>query len=155
MRRRQTMPRQWLITDARLGERMFAIVGRLPRGSGILVRDHDLSPAARRRLLLRLHLIAGLRGLVVVDERAGKSARVHDAREIALARLGGADFLFVSPLFATRSHPNWPPLRPMRAAALARLAGSRAIALGGMNARRFARRRALGFHGWAGIDAWM
>jgi hypothetical protein len=41
----------------------------------------------------------------------------------------------------------------MRAAALARLAGRNAIALGGMSRRRYAKIAALGFTGWAGIDA--
>jgi thiamine-phosphate pyrophosphorylase len=41
----------------------------------------------------------------------------------------------------------------MRAAALARLAGRRLIALGGMDARKFARIENLGFRGWAGISA--
>jgi thiamine-phosphate pyrophosphorylase len=43
----------------------------------------------------------------------------------------------------------------MRAAALVRLAGPTAIALGGMDERRFRGVRALGFQGWAGIDAWL
>lgn len=41
----------------------------------------------------------------------------------------------------------------MRAAALARLAGRGLIALGGMDARRYATIARLGFDGWAGIDA--
>jgi thiamine-phosphate pyrophosphorylase len=43
----------------------------------------------------------------------------------------------------------------MRAAALVRLAGRNAIALGGMDARRFRLVRRLGFQGWAGIGAWL
>jgi hypothetical protein len=41
----------------------------------------------------------------------------------------------------------------MRSAALARLAGRRAIALGGMNRERYAKIAPLGFIGWAGISA--
>jgi hypothetical protein len=41
----------------------------------------------------------------------------------------------------------------MRAAAFARLAKRRAIALGGMDAQRYARLAQLGFIGWAGISA--
>jgi thiamine monophosphate synthase len=41
----------------------------------------------------------------------------------------------------------------MRAAALARLGRRNLFALGGMNARRFARVKELGFQGWAGITA--
>jgi thiamine-phosphate pyrophosphorylase len=43
----------------------------------------------------------------------------------------------------------------MRAAALARLAGRPLLALGGMDARRYAVVRRLGFDGWAAIDAWV
>jgi membrane protein DedA with SNARE-associated domain len=43
----------------------------------------------------------------------------------------------------------------MRAATLARLADRRAIALGGMDQRRFARVQALGFAAWAGISTWL
>jgi thiamine-phosphate pyrophosphorylase len=41
----------------------------------------------------------------------------------------------------------------MRAAALARLGGRSLLALGGMDARKFARIGRLGFRGWAGISA--
>jgi thiamine monophosphate synthase len=41
----------------------------------------------------------------------------------------------------------------MRAAAMARLAHRSLFALGGMNGRRFARIRRLGFQGWAGVSA--
>lgn len=61
--------------------------------------------------------------------------------------------VLLSPLFPTDSHPDWKPLKRMRAAAFARLARRKLIALGGMDARRFARIRHLGFKGWAGISA--
>jgi thiamine-phosphate pyrophosphorylase len=155
MRRRQTTPRQWLVTDERLASDLLALAAGLPRGSGILLRHHYLRPAERQRLRSRLRRIAGLRGLLLVDEARGRTARVHDAREIRQARLGGARLLLVSPLFATRTHPEMRPLPRMRAAALVRLAGPTAIALGGMDERRFRGVRALGFQGWAGIDAWL
>jgi hypothetical protein len=41
----------------------------------------------------------------------------------------------------------------MRAAAFARLAQRRLIALGGMDAQRYAKIAPLGFIGWAGISA--
>ena len=51
-----------------------------------------------------------------------------------------------------RSHPERKAMPRMRAAALARLARSRAIALGSMNRRRFRAIQKLGFVGWAGIS---
>jgi thiamine-phosphate pyrophosphorylase len=59
----------------------------------------------------------------------------------------------VSPVHSTRSHPGQAPLGPAKALRIARAAGVPAIALGGMDAHKFARLE--GFHGWAGIDAWL
>lgn len=153
MRRFQNIPRRWLITDERLGD-VRRIARRLPRGSGVLVRHHQLPPGERRRLLVQLRRIASARGLVVVDEADGHSARVHNPREILEARLCRARLLLLSPLFPTRTHPEMAALPRMRAAALARLAGQPLIALGGMNDRRFRAVERLGFQGWAGIGAW-
>ena len=156
MKRRQTsVPRQWLITDERLGPDLLRLIGRLPRCSGVLVRHHHLSPGERQRLLRRIRRIGRGRGLEVVDEADRRTARVHDAREIRKARLSQAQILLLSPLFGTRSHPEWRPLPRMRGAALARLAGAPVIALGGMDERRFRTVQKLGFAGWAGIDAWL
>jgi thiamine-phosphate pyrophosphorylase len=83
-----------------------------------------------------------------------RSAAVHSLAEGIAARRRGVDMIFVSPIFATRSHPDAAALGPRHAAAIARHVGLPAIALGGMNARRFRPLKALGFHGWAGIDAW-
>lgn len=65
----------------------------------------------------------------------------------------GADLVFVSPVFPTRSHPGAPSLGPAKAARIARAVGLPMIALGGMDARRFRRLRGR-FQGWAAIDAW-
>lgn len=155
MKPRQSLPEQWLVTDETMGEDPVTVAARLPLGSGILFRHHGLAHGERRRLLRRLRRIAAARQLTLVDEASGEAARVHDSGEIRRARLAGARLLLVSPLFATRSHPDSRQLSRMRAAALARLASGPVLALGGMNARRFARVKALGFHGWAGIDAWL
>ncbi len=156
MTRRQTsVPRQWLIADERVGDDLWPAVRRLPRGSGVLILYRRLEKRRRARLLSRLRLIARSRGLVLADEAAGEAARVHDAREIRRAGLAGVPLLLVSPLFATRSHPERAPLPRMKAAALLRLARAPAIALGGMTESRFRSVEKLGFCGWAGIDAWL
>jgi thiamine-phosphate pyrophosphorylase len=71
------------------------------------------------------------------------------------ALLGRTPLILLSPIHPTRSHPDRRPLPRMRAAALARLAKRRLVALGGMDARRYAKIARLGFSGWAGIDAYV
>lgn len=155
MRRGQTsIPTRWLVADSRLGDRLWPAVERLPRGSGILFLFRDLPKRDRARLEARLRRVARRRGFVVADEVAGEAARVHDAKELRQAGLANVPLLFLSPLYPTRSHPGREPLRRMRAASLLQLAEVPVIALGGMTERRFARVAPLGFHGWAGIDAW-
>ncbi|MFL0415347.1 thiamine phosphate synthase [uncultured Sphingomonas sp.] len=169
MRRRHPIPTLWLMTDERMGEGLWRAVARLPRGAGVVFRHHKTPLAERRRLFARLRRIAGPRNLVLV--RAGTAVMrgemgvhgaraggivtwpVHDAREAAAARRAGADVAFVSPVFATRSHPGAPSLGARRAAALAGNLPMVRIALAGMDRRAF--RRLHGFHGWAAIDAWL
>jgi thiamine-phosphate pyrophosphorylase len=78
---------------------------------------------------------------------------VHNAPELCRALLAGTPLILLSQIFPTSSHPDWKPIPRMRAAALARLGGRRLLALGGMDARKFARVRKLGFQAWAGISA--
>lgn len=147
MRRRQTIPRQWLIVAAD-GPDWIEDVSTLARGSGVLILFAP-SPAQARRLR---HL-ASARHLTVLREGPRRALRVHDAREVRRALSGGAPLLLLSPLHRTSTHPDWEPMPLMRAATLARLAGRRMLALGGLNARRYAKIAPLGFIGWAGISA--
>jgi thiamine-phosphate pyrophosphorylase len=147
MRRRQTTPRQWLIV-ADDGQDVVARATRLPRGGGLLL----LQPV-RATTMLRLRVLAGQRGLKIVVEQPRFAARIHDSRELRQALLARSELILLSPIHPTGSHHEWKPLPRMRAAALARLAGRKAVALGGMNARRYAKIAPLGFIGWAGISA--
>jgi thiamine-phosphate pyrophosphorylase len=144
MKPRQSLPKQWLILDSRLDEDG---VRRLARRSGVLVLG-KLSASERRRL----KQLAKARSLTMVAE--GRTAvRVHNLRELRRALLKRTPLVLLSPIHSTGSHPDWQPLPRMRAAALARLGGRRLLALGGMDPRKFARIKALGFQGWAGIRA--
>ncbi|WP_367112963.1 thiamine phosphate synthase [Sphingomonas sp.] len=78
----------------------------------------------------------------------------HSRREAVAAIRKGADVLFVSPVFPTRSHPGARTLGRVRLGLMIRGLGVPVIALGGMDARRAEGLRALGIYGWAGIDAW-
>ena len=154
MKRRQTIPRQWLVADDRIGEGLWRAVRRLPPGSGVLFLFSGVPKGERARLLARVRRLARARMLLVVDEMADGAARVHGLAELRKAQLAGASLLFLSPMFPTRSHPDWKPLERMRASSMVRLANRPVIALGGMNARRFRQVEPLGFSGWAGIDAY-
>ena len=151
--RHPELPDVWLITDERIGPELLQRIRRLPRGTGVLIRHHGLPPPERRALLRQVRTIAGSRGLVVLDDAKGRVARVHSMQELRRALPAGPDLLFLSPLFPTRTHPDWEPLGRMRAAALVRIAKQPVLALGGMDAGRFSHLKKLGFSGWGGIDA--
>ena len=175
MHRRQPLPRLWLMTDERQGDALWTALERLPRGSGVVFRHYGVAPGPRRALFERVRGIARRRRLLLLlagpprlacawgadgsHGRAGatrtqrlKSAPVHDLREIVAAEGAGADLLFLSPVFPTRSHPGARVLGRARFAMLARAARLPVIALGGMDGWRA---RSLRFsYGWAGIDAW-
>ncbi len=157
------------MTDERLGEGLWDAVARLPRGGGVVFRHYATPAAARRRLFARLVRVARRRGLIVV--RAGdwcgpradgvhnrhrgrglRTAAAHSAIEARVAVARGVDAVFVSPIFATRSHPGAVALGVKGAERIAQGLRVPVIALGGMNAERF--REMDGFYGWAAIDAW-
>ncbi|QJU57243.1 thiamine phosphate synthase [Sphingomonas sp. AP4-R1] len=175
---RQPVPTLWLMTDERADAALERVLHRLPRGAGIVFRHHATPHGQRRARFDRVRRIARARGLVLIlagdprdaigwraDGWHGRGSRrlprlmlrtapVHDLREMETARRAGADLVFVSPVFPTRSHPGAATLGPIGFARIAREAGIRVIALGGMSARRYRRLIALGASGWAGIDAW-
>ena len=148
MKRRQTMPEQSLIIDQPPDAELWSALRRLPFGSGVLLLC-ELRPSDRRRLR---HL-ATLRRLSIIKEQRRAAVRVHNIRELRGALAARTPLILLSPLFPTRSHPEWVPIPRMRAAAFARLGGCRLHALGGMDARCYAKIARLGFIGWAGISA--
>ncbi|MFC3555858.1 thiamine phosphate synthase [Sphingomonas qilianensis] len=171
-RRHRNLPTQWLMTDERLGEDLWRALDALPRGAGVIFRHYATPPAERRALFAQVAKVARCNGLVLVRAgaaRLGRADGVHGAgrrragelrtwpahtrRETLAGVKAGADLLFVSPLFATRSHPGGKTLSRAAAAAMLRGLPVPAIALGGMTARRF--RTLRGFYGWAAIDAWI
>lgn len=170
MRASQPLPRLWLMTDERLGESLLDTVARLPEGAGIVFRHYSLDEAARRALFERvkladdrLLLLAGPADQAKAWGAGGshgrgpgeglRSAPAHDLAEIRAAEEAGASLVFLSPVFATRSHPGRAPLGRQRFAALAHETKLPVIALGGMNAERA--NGLAGAYGWGGIDAWI
>ncbi len=127
---RQPLPRLWLMTDERQGDGLMAAVGRLPDGAGIVFRHYSLQEDARRRLFERVrdaarrkeHLLllggsAELARAWGADGSHGRgpgaglrSAPAHDLAELRTDEAAGAALVFVSPVFASRSHPDAPAL---------------------------------------------
>ena len=170
MRRRQPLPRLWLMTDKRQGEALWEALERLPRGAGIVFRHYGLPAAERRRLFARVLKVARRKRLVLIGAEmcfrgangvhngrgcgAFRTASAHDPAELRAAERRGAALVFVSPVLPTRSHPGARVLGRVRFGLLARQARIPVIALGGMDSRRWRSLKGLGAYGWAGIDAW-
>lgn len=174
MARANPLPRLWLLSDARNDARLERALGNLPRGNGFVFRHYHLGDQARRERFAALaasareqdHLVIlsgpaelaqawGADGIYgppgKIAQPAGllRLATAHDAREIALANRAGADGVFLSPVFPTRSHPGEGCLGPGPFHELAAQAEMPVIALGGMTAERAG---TLQWPRWGAID---
>src|SRR3982751_4565445 len=135
--RQQPLPRLWLMTDERQGEGLFDAIDRLPDGAGIVFRHYSLAEVARRDLFDRVRmaapgpvLLAGPAEQALAwgadgshgrgPGRGLRSAPVHDQAQIRAAERDGAGLVFLSPVFATSSHPGARTLGLARFAWLAR-----------------------------------
>lgn len=166
-RRHPPIPRIWLMTDPRMGEGLWAALERLPRGTGVVVRHQGTKD--RAALIRRIGKVARRRGLVMVIAQGRGRAHVHNGRrgwpgglltasahnrrEAMVAVRRGADAVFLSPAFPTRSHPGAPALGRVRFGLIACGLPIPVIALGGMSARRATSLPHA--DGWAAIDAWL
>lgn len=157
-------PTVWLMTDPRLGEALLDAVRRLPPRAGVVWRGGAWADyrAVRRVVRARRLVIVSkgrrLPGADGVHNGRGTGIRTraaHDARELDAAIRARADMVFVSPVFATRSHPEGATLGMRGFARLAARAPIGVIALGGLTPARFIRLRRHGADGWAAIDAWL
>jgi len=170
-----TLPDVWLITDARMDDRLEAAIDRLPRGSGVVFRHYHLPAAERRARFRQIARRARQRGhRVVLSGSAGQAWRwnaggayggpcalakgpallrlvtAHSLREIGRANRLRADAVLLSPVFPTRSHPGAKTLGAARFRLLASRALVPVIALGGMSRQRAA---ALKVRRWAAIES--
>ena len=159
------------MTDERMGDALWPALRRLPPGAGVVFRHRATPPAERRAALRRVERIVAARRLVLLVAGGGsgkagvhgggaaatglRSWAAHDRRAAIRGVRHGAGVLFVSPVFATRSHPGARAIGAIRAARIGRGLGAVVVALGGMDARRWRRIAPLGFAGWAAIDAWL
>lgn len=156
--RHPRLPALWLFTDSKRLADPLASIARLPRGrAGVVFRDDDrpdrltLGLAAARlcrerrlalvvagdvRLAVRcqagVHLRAG-RWPGVMRTPGLRTSSAHNVPDLVRAARAGADLIFLSPAFATASHPGAAALGAARWARLARLARGPVAALGGID----------------------
>lgn len=159
------------MTDERLGDALLPSISALPRGSGIVFRHYSLEPHTRAALFRKVSAVARrhrhvlvVGGLLIAAplwHAAGRHGRirgaitapVHSRREAIAAKRVGADLIFVSPVFATRSHPGATALGRVRFGLLVRDLDMRVIALGSMNKARARGLQSMKVYGWAAISA--
>jgi thiamine-phosphate pyrophosphorylase len=139
----------WFFTDERVAD-PAAVIARLPRGAGIVLRGAKNHAAAWAPLCrgrpavtpepglpgLGVHLRGGRRtGRVSVPKKNRiVTASAHNMAELVRARRAGAGLVFISPVFVTASHPGGKTLGVFGWLRLARAAPrGRAAALGGVN----------------------
>lgn len=158
------LPTLWLFTDDRRTPDPEALE-TLPRGTGVVLRGVARAWCPRGRVLAvagdarrALALGAGLHlpGALLARPPFGfrrcrfLTAAVHDGRAAVRARRLGVAIGFVSPVFATASHPGAPPLGLFRARRIAKLLRGHAGFLGGIRPGRV---RGLGGVAWGAIEA--
>lgn len=170
----QTLPLLWLLSDARNDARLETALERLPRGSAFVFRHYHLALTERRERFDRLSRLCRRLGHMAILSDDGELARewgaegvygdaarlsgaagllrmgtAHDAKELEAALAAGAHGIFLSPVFATASHPGSATLGEEGFNALAKRSPRPVIALGGMTAERAA---LLDWPRWAAID---
>lgn len=172
---RQSWPRAWLMTDERMGDALGPAIARAAAaGAGVIVRHHR-SPDSVRRAIASEVLAAGailgvsrdpllaadLGAALVHNPQEGRSGTlpfslsVHDEAQAREAATRSPALVFVSPVFATRSHVGQSALGEKAAGDLANLARCPAMALGGVTLEKGEQLVANGWAGWAAIDAWL
>jgi len=161
------LPSIWLLSDARNDAQLERALAQLPPRSGFVFRHYHLEPEVRLGRYNALRSLAERLGHTVVlagnetwpadgtygglRRRSGglHLATVHDELELQAAADDAADGVFLSPVFATASHPGAPALGNERFHSLARQSAVPVIALGGMDAEKA---RELGWPRWGAID---
>lgn len=168
---RQTLPLIWLLSDARNDAALEASLARLPARSGFVFRHYHLEPDCRRTRFEELAKVAwgcghcvivsglhhgwgadGVYGPVASVAQAPGGLRLgtaHGGDDLQAANHARLDGVFLSPVFATRSHPGAAALGMRGFQVLAQQALVPVIALGGMTA---ARAHELDWPRWGAID---
>ena len=156
------------------------IIAALPAGTGVIYRDYAavarIDQACRYAdLCIERDLVFYVAGDPTLAERAGAhgvhlpardalkapkiekglllSVSCHDANEIQQAEDLGADSLFLSPVFATASHPGGKTLGVENFKALAVESSTPVLALGGITEENAAQLKGPNVAGFGAIGA--
>ena len=155
--RQRRRPMLWLFTDAERLPDPLPAAARLPRGLAGVVFRHDNHPdraalgcalariCRERRLVLvvagDVRLAAALRAGVhlrggrwpaPIRSRRRVTSSAHGLADLRRAAKAGASLVFLSPVFATPSHPGAVSLGSARWSRLARASPTAVAALGGI-----------------------
>lgn len=157
---------------------------RLPRGASVILRSKQAIDDTTARAVLQTarthHLKLLIAGDVKLAHRIGAdgvhlpnamlhalpklrrlyprllfSAACHSDQALRLAAQGGADAAFLSPLFATRSHPDAPTLGVIQARRMLRDTSLAVYGLGGIKTKTASCLRSLPLVGFGAIDGWL
>lgn len=163
----------WLFSDQRNDAWLPPALERLPERSAFVFRHYHLEGAARRERFDTLAAIArnaghrvilsdtqsvakdwgadGVYGVASLEPCADliRLATAHNGDELQTANRAQVDGVFLSPVFATASHPGATSLGAMGFSVLAQQALMPVIALGGMT---HTRARQLDCPRWGAID---
>ena len=167
------IPMLWLFSDRRNDAWLPSALERLPEGSALVFRHYHLEGAARRERFDTLAAIARVSGHCVILSDTQQAARdwgadgiygpaalepcadlirlaaAHNGDELQAANRAQVDGVFLSPVFATASHPGATSLGAMGFSVLAQQSLVPVIALGGMT---HARATQLDWPRWGAID---
>jgi 8-oxo-dGTP diphosphatase len=123
-----------------------------PRGLGLLLNADPgrVMPTGAAGVHLNSRRLLGLTQRPLPPD-SWVAASCHNLAEIRQAEQTGVDFVVLSPVLATPSHPDGQPLGWDRFGALADSANAPVFALGGMTRDHLAQARQAGAQGVAGI----
>ena len=176
--RRVNIPFLWIVTDEQRAPDPTKIIEKFPKNQNIGIIFRHYKSKYRRDIAEELSKLCRLRNYLFfvaedlnlatkvnasgvhlprwskpkrINRRFLTSTTLHSKNEIRNVISSKPSIVFVSPVYSTKSHPEKPPLGPIRAALLAKQIqfGSLSIALGGITLYDAKRLRSLGFFGIA------
>ncbi len=167
------------LTDRARAPEPEIIIGALPPGAAVILRDYDAphrtalaqnlkALCTARDVLFLVGADPALADTIGADgvhfpswtnilSTPGKitTTACHSARELEAAAAAGAQLAFLSPAFATQSHPDSEPLGVALFTSIARTSPLPVLALGGVDETNAARLTGRNVTGLAAISAFL